>query len=189
MSNEIEWRDIPGYGGFYRVSNTGLVKSMPRVVIRKNGKPLTIKERIIGESVATSGYPAATLSANDMPKSIYVHALVALAFIGKRPAGLFINHKNGVRTDNRIENLEYCTPLENVRHSIDVLGNKPFQNFDRTLNRGEKHSGAKLNNEQVREIRRLNASGMTARELSKKYQIEVSHMFRIIRRDVWKHID
>lgn len=101
-----QWRDIPGYEGRYQASNTGRVKG-PRGL----NKPF--KSR--------GGYMIATLCHNSVRTREGVHRLVAKAFI-PNPAGKpQINHKNGIKTDNRPENLEWVTCSENNLHRCQVL--------------------------------------------------------------------
>lgn len=107
------WRDVPDFEGFYQVSNLGRVKSLSRVT----GKG-TLKERIIGRSSDKWGYRMVGLSPGD-GRIVYwrVHVLVAHVFLGKRPEGLEVNHRNGDKFDNSVANLEYCTPMQNMRHA------------------------------------------------------------------------
>lgn len=97
------WRPIPGFDG-YTASNMGEVQS------KRFG-------RTMAKRIEPHGYLRVFL--NDR-KSHYVHRLVMLAFHG--PSELQVNHMNGVRNDNRLENLEYCTHSENQKHSFRELG-------------------------------------------------------------------
>ena len=99
MEMEI-WRDIPNYNGEYQVSNLGRVKSL------KFGK-----ERLFNGSLDISGYIKVTLNR----KTFKVHQLVAIAFLNHRPCGRYfvVNHKNFIKTDNRLENIEIVTMREN----------------------------------------------------------------------------
>lgn len=97
------WRDIPGYEGFYQVSDLGRVKSFVRGArILKAGRN------------TKQGHVTVSLRRNN---SINVHRLVMLAFVGPCPEGFEVLHKNGVAGDNRLENLRYGTRSEN---NIDI---------------------------------------------------------------------
>lgn len=110
MQNEI-WKDVPGYVGFYQVSNVGRVKSVQRLDANNH----IVKEKILKQFNRGTGYKFVVLY-KDGPHNLNVHRLVALAFI-PNPAGLpQINHKNENKTDNRFENLEWCTPKYNANY-------------------------------------------------------------------------
>lgn len=88
-----------------------------------------------------------------------------------------VNHKNGVKTDNRPENLEIVTPEENIRHEI-VNGLGTFK--------GEAHKRAKLKDHQIREIREI--QGQTLKQMAARYGIAYTQIQRIRKRESWKHI-
>lgn len=103
-----------------------------------------------------------------------VHSLIASAFIGKRPDGYEINHKDGNKSNNSVENLEYVTKQQNREHA-KRLNLYAF---------GERVNTAKLSPEQVREIR-AKFPNLSQGKLSKIYGINQAHISRIIRREAW----
>lgn len=117
LPNE-EWRDAPYGEGFYMVSNYGRIKSVNRVsVYTNNPRP----DKILKQKKHKRGYKMISLYVNG--KCLYktVHRLVALAFIPNQENKRTINHKNGIKWDNRVENLEWATDSENGIHSFRFL--------------------------------------------------------------------
>lgn len=109
MNKEI-WKDIDGYEGLYQVSNLGNVKSLTN---RSNHK----EEKIL--KLNTNGkYYLVNICKNTKKKTLLIHRLVAKAFIDNPNNLPQINHINGNKLDNRVENLEWCTCRENIIHSI-----------------------------------------------------------------------
>lgn len=158
------WKPIPDTD--YAVSNTGKVASM------KKGW------RVMRPSSNGAGYLHVNLSVGGALKMRYVHRLVAEAFLGSPPEPEYeVNHKNGVKPDNRDGNLEYMTPRENSRHSFDVLGN--------TGPRGERQWQAKLTEAKVREILTRRAAGESRRVIAADYHISIGHVGRIARGKSW----
>jgi len=119
MSKEIEveyWKDIKGYKGLYQVSNLGRIKSLERITKYQNSKR-RVKEKIKGTFTGKKGYERVELSKNGQNRKYNVHTLVAKAFLNKKSEKSEVNHINGVKTDNRVENLEWCTRSENELHA------------------------------------------------------------------------
>lgn len=123
MEDKIEvgeiWKDIKGYEGLYQVSNLGRIKSLKRKVRYQNSFK-TLKERIKGTFIGKQGYLRVELSKNGVNKKYSVHRLVAKSFIENSNESLEINHKNGIKTDNRVENLEWITRSENELHAYKM---------------------------------------------------------------------
>jgi|SRR5580658_124327 hypothetical protein len=165
------WKPITGYEGLYEVSDAGEVKSL------RSGK-------LMRPGTAGAGYSHVSLAKNGSKKGFYVHTLVATTFIGPRPERHEVNHKNGSKTDNRAENLEYVTHQANSRHMMDVLLRKPG-NF----NRGEDSPVSKLTEAQVREIRRRFSQGERIIDLAKQFSGTHSGISAIVHRKCWRHID
>lgn len=112
------WKPIKGFEN-YSISNTGLVKSIQRTVPVENGGrrvDKTINERILKPALAGMGYQFVCLSKNNIPSNKRIHKLVAEHFIGVKPDNLVINHKDGNKLNNHIDNLEYVSKQKNTQH-------------------------------------------------------------------------
>jgi hypothetical protein len=125
------------------------------------------------------GYRAVELQTGQIKKRFTVHRLVMLSFIGPRPYRMQINHINGIKTDNRVINLEYVTASENQKHSFR-LGLQS--------NVGEKHSRAKLTDARVMEIRGMIASGMKQKEIAKLMGVTQSAISYANSGRRWSHL-
>lgn len=110
-----EWRNIEGYEGLYQVSNLGRVKSLERMCRNKNGLRV-VKERIMKNSKNSQGYYEVRLTKNGVGKLHLVHRLVAHAFIPNKNNLQQVNHKDETRTNNCVENLEWCTQIYNLSY-------------------------------------------------------------------------
>ena len=115
-----EWKDILGYEGLYQISNLGRVKSLERKVNAKEGGERTVREKIKGTRLNIFGYPIITLYKCNKMKTYSVHRLVAETFI-PNPQGLpQVNHKDEDKTNNTVENLEWCTAEYNVNYGTAI---------------------------------------------------------------------
>lgn len=119
MEKEI-WKAVKGYEGTYEVSNLGNVKSLNRIFVN-NGAVQKIKGKTLHLCTAKNGYIIVNLA----KITSYVHRLVCTAFIGEIPFKQTVNHKDGVKANNKVNNLEIMTYSENHKHAFDVLHRKP----------------------------------------------------------------
>lgn len=113
------WKPISGYEGFYEISSKGRVRSLDREIIFRNGN----KRKYIGKILRQkyhNGYAMVNLNKNKECETVYIHQLVAKHFIGERPKNLVVNHKDGIKTNNNVENLEYITSSENNMHANNL---------------------------------------------------------------------
>lgn len=111
-----EWRDIEGYEGLYQVSNYGRVKSLERTICEKGGKVRKVSEKILKQILGKNGYFGVGLSKNGISKRTNIHRLVAEAFITNPNKYNFVNHKDECKTNNFVDNLEWCTNEYNIKY-------------------------------------------------------------------------
>lgn len=171
------WKRVPEFDD-YQVSSMGRL----RRVWTYSGKPC---DTIIRPHKKRHGYADYWLWHKSVKTRLPAHRLVYTIFVGPIPAGLCINHKNGVKDDNRVANLEVMTRSENTRHGFRVLGRKAPNN----PSPGEKNGSAKLTPEKVREIRRLCASGIYQYEVARQFGVTQGCVNYIVKRQTWAHIE
>lgn len=170
-----EWRDIAGYEEFYQISSVGWV----RATVYRSGKRHA-KGNLLKPYKSKRGYLMYILQRDGKAKGFTAHSLVARAFIGERPEGLTINHRDGNKENNHVDNLEYVTQKENSQHAADTGLLLP--------QKGTAHGMAKLTDEMVLEIRKRAANGEKQRELATEYKVSFQTISKIVRRLRWKHI-
>jgi hypothetical protein len=129
------WKDIKEYEGLYQVSNLGRVKSIERKVdiySRKNKKyyKRTIKQKFIKYGGNTIGYVNVALSKDGYTKPMYVHRLVAEAFIPNPNNYPVINHKDENKENNTVDNLEWCTIKYNNNYGTRIKTAKQVNQYD-----------------------------------------------------------
>lgn len=117
-----KWKPIKGYEGIYEVSNLGRVKSLSR----KSSRGYRLKEKIILGGTNSSGYTVIVLRKNNTPKSFRLNIIVAVAFLNhnQNKSNLVVDHKNRIRTDNRLDNLRLITNRENTNKKHIISSSK-----------------------------------------------------------------
>ena len=153
------WKDLKGYEGVYEISNEGELRRLP--------KRTYLKPRLTYD-----GYIQYRVCMNGVTKGISAHREVAKAFIPNPENKETVNHKDGVKTNNNVDNLEWATRTEQTQHSYNLGLKKPV------------HTNRKLTKEDVREIRTTYVKGSKefgSGALSKKYGITDANILKVVK--------
>ncbi len=166
LPNGLELKPIPGLNGYW-ASSDGDIYSTKYKVIRKI-KPSLYR-----------GYYGFSIWDNQKNKTKHAvtHRLIASTWIPNPNNYPIINHRDGVRTNNNIDNLEWCTQKQNIAHSINILGNARC---------GERNNLSKLTEEQILKIR---TDPRDQRTIAREFGVSQTNIGNIKRRDSWKHVD
>ncbi len=188
MTEEV-WKDIEGFQ--YQVSNLGRVKSLGRYIHYVDGRTgkecqRWSRERVLKSSIGTSGYDTTHIYKDDTERhTVMIHRLVAEYFLEKVDGKDLVNHKDGNKLNNAVDNLEWVTFSENVLHALDT---------GLLRKRGEDCNFAKLSEKDVVEIvalRKYDPKKFSCKILSAKYQVSEKYVSYLAsgQSSRWKHID
>ena len=152
----MNWKDVKSYEGLYLVSDTGIVKSLPRNTT--NGKIMSNKKE-------KGGYLSVILSKDGVVKTKKTHVLVAEAFIPNPKNKPQVNHIDGDKSNNNVNNLEWCTASENALHAYNVLNIKG--------------GNSKYSDEFKLEIKKELLKGVGIRKLSRDFGVSTTTIYNI----------
>ncbi len=172
------WKAIPGFSA-YEVSNQGRVRSFCRWMLKDTFKwdVADTPQRILRPKVGKCGYKEVVLCKNGRHYHMLIHRLVLLAFVGPCPLGMEACHNDGKRNNNFLENLRWDSRVNNC---ADTKKHGSLK--------GIKHPGAKLTNNQIRQIRKLAILKYSQAEIGKLFNITSGNVSKIILRQLWTHI-
>jgi len=166
------WKPCPGYEGVYSISNLGRV----RRDVRSKSTP---KSGILKAVRDRDGYVQVGLSWAGKAKTGHVHRLVALAFLGAPPEGRKqVNHIDHDRANNRLSNLEWCSPRENMQHCIAADRHK----------RGMRQKDAKLTDDDIPIIRYMLERGIVLEDIARCFGIRITTVWQIKIGRTWRHV-
>lgn len=168
----IIWKEIPNYEGFYKVSNKGEVKSVNRIILYSDNRLIRTKSCLLKPQLNKNGYCQVGLSKNGKVSMAYIHAIVAITFLNHVPCGFQkeINHKNLIKTNNCVENLEIVThrknsSFKNLKTSSKFIGVTWHKRDKRWL------SSIKINNKSIHL-----GSFQNERQAAKAYQKKLNEL-------------
>lgn len=165
---------IKDYEGLYQAFPDGRIQSLAsKWKSRKEGKFLT-------PNLVESGYHHASLTKEGKLHTYRWHRLIAETFVENLSNLLYVNHKNGIKTDNRAENLEWCTLAQNAQHA--------YRTGLAHGRKGIKHHNARLSEEDVKQIYLLSAQGLTPKEIAAHFNVSKSLVSAIKVGKRWGHL-
>lgn len=173
-----EWKPIIGYENLYLISNKGRVKALEKYYKCNNEGIKFREEGILKAGRSNNHYLQVVLSNKGISKNKRIHRLVAEHFIPNPENKSVVNHKNGIKTDNNVENLEWVTKRENEKHA----------QYNNLLATEFKNSMTKVSNSDVLKIRELRKKGYLLKDLSRIFNISKSHISSIINNKKRTHV-
>ena len=180
------WMAVAGWPG-YEVSDMGRMRSIDRVIVRRDGTVQTFIGKLLATPINTSGYPVVRLRRESDGRSAMarVHRLVAEAFLPPDASRVEVNHKDGDKRNGAASNLEWVTSRENRRHAW-ATGLRGREHLP--VKYGEDQPAAKLTDDVVLECRRRHAAGASMRGLAREFGVAAKTMRLAVKGLAWRHL-
>lgn len=172
-----KWKDIKQYEGLYQISNLGKVKRLGFSYNSPFQGKVIIPYKILQGSLK-DGYQQIALFKNGVRELVFIHRLVAIAFISNCEDKPFVNHKDSIRSNNKVDNLEWVTAKENSKHA--------HASGTFTMPRGENTASTNLKNEDVKYIKD-NPDNLKQKEIALKFGISQGGVSKIQNNKNWKY--
>ena len=179
------WKDIKGYKNIYQVSNLGRIKSLPKYKCYNYFRINEIILKQCKQGKPGHGYYQVVLHKNKIGKGHLVHRLIAEAFIKNTLNKKTVNHKDGNKLNNNLDNLEWMTQSENCKHAYAIGLTKINKNII-PFKKGSKHLMSKLTEKDVLKIRSM--KNISAKELAVLFNITYRNIKYILNGKTWSHI-
>lgn len=172
------WVKVKGYEEYYEVSSFGRVRTIEKVIEIKSragwSRLHPVRSKIKVANKTKAGYFTIALVVNNKTITTYLHRIIAEAFIANPYSDKVVNHKNGIKSDNRLVNLEWCTSSHNNQHAIDLRLRSP-------------RSGH-LNERSILQIREMVKQGVSNLVIAKLLGVPVSVINRFINGHSYKYL-
>jgi hypothetical protein len=175
------WLPVVGFEKSYEVSNLGRVRSLDRTISRSDGRTMRFKGKFYSLQIDAYGYHCVGLRGTEQYRLLAkVHRLVAAAFIPNPDNKPQVNHVDGCKTNNAVDNLEWVTNSENMAHARS-MGLVVYQV-------GTEHMNAKLTPEIVQQIRALRQTGHSYKDIGRIVGVSGKHAWKVVGGKLWKHL-
>jgi hypothetical protein len=171
-----KWKDISGFEGKYQISNIGRVRSLDRITNNRQ-----FKGAIKTPQISNTGYYRVHLcTENRKTKPFSIHRLVATHFLPSIGGKNVVNHIDGDKLNNRLDNLEWVTISENTKHSYDT--------GLQIMGRSEKNPASKYTEGQIREVKKLSKMNYSRKHISEATGVSRAMIHSVLKNKSWTHV-
>lgn len=171
------WKPVVGFEAYYEVSSEGRARRIAPAQNTYVGRLLKAHNR--------RGYRQFVFAVDNATKNASCHRTVWEAFNGPIPPGMQVNHKNGIKHDNRLENLEVVTQSENMVHARDILG---WRGSAPPIGIGSKNGRAKLTEADIQVVISLRKTGLSQQKIADRLGVDQTSISRILLGKSWSTV-